>query len=411
MIFNIKFIMKFLKVSGVVILFHAALAVMLIFQSGCQSIENSRELNNCPYVMDERSDMPLQPVAIINYDDNNYCDTRQCSVVRDSFTEGGVSVQPVCAIKRQPIPTMESQPVPTGRFKPMRPTNDFSNDGLLTSVDDLKSGNKVVSFDDISFKQLQEEVSYIVKSGDSLWTIAKRYNIGVIELANANGIGRDAVLKVGQKLIVPVKAQTAMPTLPAMPSAVEGATYTIARGDTLSEIALRFKVSADAIKKANNMQNSTIIAGKKIIIPGMTSAQIGAAAPMAKSASTQSTAPKGGSYTVQSGDSLSVIANRFGVTVANLMTWNNMSDAKKLRAGQSLIVKDPNSQETMAEVSSSSNYPNTSPSVANTSAIQYNAPQAADTSEEEESMSFDLFEDDDLFGTADEIPVITTDEE
>lgn len=419
--------MKFFKVSGVVIFLHVALAAVLIFQSGCQTIQNSQVsdeygLNDCPYVMGP------QPIALpqpVDYDNNNFSNRPTAPVIKDHFMEAscGVSCRPVHVIsgqsvpQPQPLPQVVSQSVPTGRFKPMRPTSDFSNDGLLTSIDDWKPTTKTTSSsEDTTFKPQEvklQEVSYTVKAGDSLWIIAKRNNIGVAELANANALSRDAPLKIGQKLIVPVRPNAT--ALPSMPPA-EGATYTIVNGDTLSEIALRFKVSPEAIKKANNMQNNTIFAGKKIIIPGVTAAQIASATSLPKSKSTVLPPSKKGSYKVQNGDSLSVIASHFGVTVADLMTWNNMSDAKKLRAGQTLIVSDPNAPETapgVAEnVSVSSNNRSSTPQTDNSAvkASNYKASETSNAPIEEETIDFDLFEDDDLFDTSDEIPVIASEE-
>lgn len=370
--------MKFFKISGLVFLLHAVLAALLIFQSGCQNVEYTQE-TSCPYVIE-----PPVPIASPSCPMANFGD-KENIVVKDTFMESTCSVV--------------SQSVQTGRFKPMRPTHDFSNDGLLTSLDDLEPHKPVLSMNNTATKPQE---SYTVKSGDSLWVIAKRYNLGTMNLANANGISRDATLKVGQKLIIPVRENTNV----ANSLTTEGGTYTIAKGDTLSEIAIRFKVPVDAIKNANNMQNNNIIAGKKIIIPGISAQQISAVPPVVKSIPSSVTVSKEGTYRVQTGDSLSVIANRFGVTVADLMTWNNMSDAKKLRAGQALIVSNPSGPILVEEVTSTNNSVDSS-----RSNLNYNVPQKEISSPEDENLSFDFFEDDDLFSTTDEIPVVTFDEE
>lgn len=371
--------MKFIKVSGLVFLLHAVLAAVLVFQSGCQNVQYPQE-TSCPYVIEQE---PVAPMASACCPMANF-GNKENKVVQDTFMGSSCSVV--------------SEPVQTGRFKPMRPTYDFSNDGLLTSLDDLEP-KKPVSTKDSSGINAQE--SYTVKSGDSLWVIAKRYNIGTMDLANANGISRDATLKVGQKLVVPIRENT---NASLSSPAADGGSYTIAKGDTLSEIAMRFKVSVDAIKRANNMQNNNIVAGKKITIPGISSQQIATVTPVAKSTSTSMPVSKEGAYHVQNGDSLSVIANRFGVTVADLMTWNNISDAKKLRAGQPIVVKNPNSQVLVEELPFTTNN-------VESSRNDYNVPENEVSSPEEESLSFDFFADDDLFSTTDEIPVVTVDEE
>ncbi|PWU07666.1 MAG: hypothetical protein C5B43_00010 [Verrucomicrobia bacterium] len=380
--------MKFIKVSGVVLMLHGALATMLFFQSGCQTIENTQEPspNVCPYVVEP------QPIGIVGCN-MPVCNKSQTVVVKDDFTE------PCNLVIHQP------QPMPTGRFKPMRPLEDFSNDGLLRSVEEVHDFSpKVVSFDEVN--STGSEISYTVKPGDSLWIIAKKHNVGVAEIVNLNTISRDSTLKVGQKLMIPVRASASSSNLSSTAPAMEGGTYTIAKGDTLSEIAHRFKVSVEAIKNANNLQNNNIFAGKKIIIPGVNSDQIASSASTTRSTQGNIVA-KEGAYKVQNGDSLSVIANRFGVSVAELMTWNNISDARKLRAGQSLVVRNPNSPMTNNVMSESSI---SSFEKAEVPTNNYRATEDLSASNEEENLSFDIFEDEDLFGSSNEIPVINLEE-
>lgn len=374
--------MKFTKVSGFVFLLHAILVTLLIFQSGCQNMEYTPEPNVCPYV----ESAPVAPMAVRSCPT---CPIKPAPIVKDNFMEA------TC--------TVVNEPVSTARFKPMRPTYDFSNDGLLTSLDDLEPMKPIKPIASVPVESaISHHETYTVKSGDSLWIIAKRYNVGTNEIANANGMNRDATLKVGQKLVIPVKANN---NISASNPTVEGGFYTIAKGDTLSEIAMRFKVPVDALKRANNLQGNNIIAGKKIIIPGVNSEQIAQKSSVVRSTPMFSSSSKEGGYHVQNGDSLSVIANRFGVSVADLMTWNNMSDAKKLRAGQTLIVKDPN--QMVAHTAPSSNFDSSVMKI-DTINVENEVPAPVN---EEEAVTFDFFADDDLFGTEDEIPVVTFDEE
>lgn len=371
--------MKFIKITGVLSL-HACLAAMLIFQSGCRTMEYSEELDSACVVM---TDSKIEPDYLEVYEEKNV-------VIGDNFVPATpVSCTRIC----------DSRPIENRRFKPTRPACDFSNDGLLTSVNDIEPVKSVSSF---ATKPVTSQETYNVKSGDSLWVIAKRYKISMGELASANGLNRDSILKVGQKLIVPAGKNSG-----EIAPAVDGSMYTIAKGDTLSEIAIRFKVSVDAIKKANNLQSNVIIAGKKIIIPGVSSQMIATAVPSATSRPTPLSASKEGTYRVQTGDSLSVIANRFGVTVADLMTWNNMTDARKLRAGQSLIVNNQTTHTASSSQTSSNDDSHISMPDFDT---RSSGNTGTDTLSEEESMPFDLFEDEDLFDTSNEIPVLTNQE-
>ena len=97
--------------------------------------------------------------------------------------------------------------------------------------------------------------------------------------------------------------------------------YTVQYGDTLSGIAQKFGVSVQELCEWNNIANSNqIYAGQvlKIYSSG-------------ENASTTT-------YTVQSGDTLSGIAARFGVTVSQLCQWNNIANPNQIYAGQVLRV-------------------------------------------------------------------------
>ena len=100
-------------------------------------------------------------------------------------------------------------------------------------------------------------------------------------------------------------------------------TYTVQSGDTLSGIAQRFGVTVQELCDWNNISNPNMIyVGEVLNLTGSTSS----------SGSNQQT------YTVQSGDTLSGIAQRFGVTVQELCDWNNISNPNTIYVGQVLRV-------------------------------------------------------------------------
>ena len=95
---------------------------------------------------------------------------------------------------------------------------------------------------------------YTVKSGDSLWNIAKKYNITVQELKDANNLTSN-LLSIGQTLIIP--------------SSTTGSTktYTVKKGDSLWKIANSFNTTVDDIVKLNNLTNTTLSIGQTLLIP------------------------------------------------------------------------------------------------------------------------------------------------
>lgn len=110
-------------------------------------------------------------------------------------------------------------------------------------------------------------VTYKVKSGDTLSSIAAQFGIAWQDLAAANGLNSRSTLRVGQELIVPVPGSSAAPA----PAPQQGAqtTYTVKSGDSLSSIATQFGITWQALAQANGLTGSSRLSvGQKLIIPG-----------------------------------------------------------------------------------------------------------------------------------------------
>ena len=121
----------------------------------------------------------------------------------------------------------------------------------------------------------------------------------------------------------------------------EQITYRVKSGDYLGRIAINHGTTVAKIKKWNNLKSNDIRVGQRLIIyrggkaPATTSST---STTKTTTAQTTSTAVSGGTtYTVRSGDALSKIAEKYGVTVTQLKQWNNLS-SHNIRVGQKLIV-------------------------------------------------------------------------
>lgn len=209
-------------------------------------------------------------------------------------------------------------------------------------------------------------VTHIVKSGDTLWKLARQHNVTVAALKKANNLSTDT-LKVGQKLTIPTTAPstTAASTTPATASAPapastmttsDGTAYTVAAGDSLWKIATRNGITVDALKKANNLTSDSLKVGQKLIIPGRAAPATATATTMASSAPTVSAgiAPwspsavyrEPGTYqensqtihVVDHNESPATIARKYGVRVEDLMRANGITDPRQIHYGQSLII-------------------------------------------------------------------------
>jgi len=139
--------------------------------------------------------------------------------------------------------------------------------------------------------------SYTVKSGDSLWKIAKANNVSVSALKQANNLTSDA-LKVNQKLTIPASAtsataSTVAPAAPATPAEVQpglhadnaATTHIVDIGESLGSIAKKYNVSVADLMKANNISDGKRVSvSQKLVIPSastpVTSATPAIAAPI-----------------------------------------------------------------------------------------------------------------------------------
>ena len=149
---------------------------------------------------------------------------------------------------------------------------------------------------------------YIVKKGDSLYSIARSNNMTVDELKSLNNLTSN-ILSIGQKLII------------SSGSKVSNNVYVVKKGDTLWSIANNFNVSVNDLKNANNKSNNSLSIGEQLIIPGKSTGE---------NVSTTI-------YTVKSGDNLYSIARRYNVTVNEIKSLNNLS-SNLLSIGQKLSI-------------------------------------------------------------------------
>ncbi|EPI5732918.1 autolysin [Enterococcus faecalis] len=174
---------------------------------------------------------------------------------------------------------------------------------------------------------------YTVKSGDTLNKIAAQYGVSVANLRSWNGISGDLIF-VGQKLIVKKGASGNTGGSNNNQSGTN-TYYTIKSGDTLNKIAAQYGVSVANLRSWNGISGDLIFAGQKIIVKKGTSGNTGGSG---NGGSNNNQSGTNTYYTIKSRDTLNKISAQFGVSVANLQAWNNISGSL-IFAGQKIIVK------------------------------------------------------------------------
>ncbi|MDX2436421.1 MAG: LysM peptidoglycan-binding domain-containing protein [Acidobacteriota bacterium] len=174
---------------------------------------------------------------------------------------------------------------------------------------------------------------HTVRSGESLYTIARKYGSNVSAIRQANGL-RSSLIHPGQNLIVPRFGTATVAASKQTFTASAQGTYTVQRNDTLWDIARGFSVSVDSLCAANGLSRRSIIRpGQHLRIPD------GAATSKTVDGRPSST-PTGSTYTVRSGDTLYDIAGAHGISISALKTANQMNGSR-IHPGDVLRIPDP----------------------------------------------------------------------
>ena len=165
-----------------------------------------------------------------------------------------------------------------------------------------------------------------VASGETLFSIAKQYNLNINELAAANDIKKDGNLKAGQTLKIAF-SKADIKTDKTDKDKKEKATsvYQVKKGDTLDSIAKRHNMTQNELATLNNIKGSNIQAGQELKI-------VSSKADKNKTAAKNTT-----TYQVKKGDTLDSIAKRHNMTQNELATLNNIKGSN-IQAGQELEI-------------------------------------------------------------------------
>ena len=153
--------------------------------------------------------------------------------------------------------------------------------------------------------------SHVVKSGETLWSIAKKYNTTVDKLKDINNLSSN-ILTINQVLQLPTG------------NISDITTYTVKKGDTLYSIAKKFNLTVNELKSINNLTTDILSIGQvlnvkpsNVDIPKIEEDII---------------------YTVKKGDTLYAISRKYNIPVSEIIELNNLSTTN-LSIGQKLLLK------------------------------------------------------------------------
>jgi LysM repeat protein len=241
--------MKILKIFGIVVGIHLFALILIFANPGCSSTTKTT-----PSPSDTTSKSPPASTAAPSVGST-------ASTVPSDSGSSAITFNPNAPAAPAPAASGGDRHVPT------RPNTPVAGALMAEPVGDVTPAS-----------------SYTVKSGDNLWTIARKHNITVAQLTSANSLSANASLRPGQKLVIPKQ------------SAAPGSTPAMSTGSTPR--------SADPL----------------------------AAAPLAKATS------EGVRHIVKSGETLGAIARKYDVRQGELAVANNISDPAKIKPGMELVI-------------------------------------------------------------------------
>ena len=183
-------------------------------------------------------------------------------------------------------------------------------------------------------KSMSDRSVHIVKKGETLSTIARKYHVSVNQLKQWNNMKSDR-LSIGQKLVV-YSSGAPMAQVgndkPVERSTTQ-ITHTVKKGETLGKIAQKYKCTVTDLKRWNNLKSTNIRVGQKLKVYPPENQNVSGGNNSKPSSNSSGTT----TYTVKSGDSLWSIAKKFNVTVDHIKKLNNLKN-NDIKVGQKLKI-------------------------------------------------------------------------
>ena len=197
--------------------------------------------------------------------------------------------------------------------------NTPPNESIILEYKNLNNYEKIIDIiTDTIIKYITKNNTYIVKKGDSLYQIAKKYNTSVQKIKELNNLTTSS-LSIGQQLYIPTE-ETEKESIQLKN------TYEVKKGDSLYQIAKLYNTTVEELKKTNNLNSNTLSIGQILNLPNKETEEN-------KNIIT---------YTVQKGDNLYQIGNKYNISTDKIKELNNLT-GNLLSIGQ--ILKIPISNE------------------------------------------------------------------
>jgi membrane-bound lytic murein transglycosylase D len=214
-------------------------------------------------------------------------------------------------------PELRYKILPEGEYALKIPPN--TSDLLLANIDQIP----------VSSLPQPAYVVHRVRSGETLSTIARKYRTSVSKIMRANNLRRSHYIVAGRKLKIPTRYAPSTSYAKSTPKRRgKSSIHVVRNGDNLWSIAKRYGTTTGSIQKINNLQDTRLHIGQRLLIPGSSTAV--------------SSSPAGAglrTYTVKTGDSPFTIAKFHNMPLQRFLNINQLSARTKIYPGQELYVE------------------------------------------------------------------------
>ncbi|WLR47753.1 LysM peptidoglycan-binding domain-containing protein [Halobacillus litoralis] len=193
-----------------------------------------------------------------------------------------------------------------------------------------------------------------------MWRISTKYDASVSEIKTWNKLDSN-LIRVGQTLVVEKESDSARKSPSETTETVSTTTYKVKSGDSLWAIATRYGLSVSKLKELNDLTSDVIYSGQNLTVTGEANQTKPSAPDQKETADEQKSESKqeaNDTYTVKSGDSLWLIATKYGMSVSHLKSLNDLS-SNVIHSGQQLkisgeVTSSPTHTSTKNDTDSSS---------------------------------------------------------